>query len=56
MDPVENLRRQRAIAIELLDAVHDSDVTEELAGELAELVEALDGWMSNGGFSPWAKP
>lgn len=62
MDPNANLEEQRRIAARILQwTVEDA---EDGAGELhadacrlAELVEALDGWLSKQGFLPsdWAK-
>ena len=55
MDPDETLRRIRAIVQKTLYS--DEESTLEELGELTELVEALDGWVSKGGFLPaaWAK-
>lgn len=48
MDPNENLKQQREIVNRLLYGN-----PEENDGErLAELVEALDNWLSNQGFLP----
>jgi hypothetical protein len=64
MDPIANLETQRASAAEINAIVdrrtrgdqRDSDLTriEELAGALAEHVEALDSWRIHGGFDPYA--
>lgn len=65
MDPNANLAEQRRIVARLM-AAWDSDastLSEFLdaiakdAMRLAELVEALDGWISKGGFLPdaWAR-
>lgn len=48
MDPNENLERQRRIVAGILSSVQADD----RAVELAELVEALDQWITNGGFLP----
>lgn len=58
MDPNANLVEQRLILkrIEVTSSEEWPDQT-ELAGmamRLAELVEALDGWLSGGGFLPAA--
>lgn len=55
MDPNANLEEQRRITHSLLG---DSVVTDlDDANRLAELAEALDGWILTGGFLPeeWAK-
>lgn len=60
MDPIANLARQRTIVAEINelraeqteDARENIDVTVTLAYELAELVEALDEWLTKGGFLP----
>lgn len=55
MDPNSNLAEQLRIARDILHAFDrelpwdDAEVT-----RLAELVEALDGWLSKGGFLPEA--
>jgi hypothetical protein len=59
MDPDANLREQREIARRLLDKfmASDEDATAFDEGDvvrLAELVEALDRWISGGGFLPAA--
>lgn len=63
MDPNANLQKQREI-VQRLQELHDVgrqhsglDISDEdevmaLAMQLAELVEALDGWLSKGGFLP----
>ena len=51
MDPDANLRELRALA----DAILQGEGTPadcRRAVRLAELVEALDGWLSGGGFLP----
>ena len=52
MDPDSNLIETRALVREILAARFES----ERANRLAELVDALDGWLARGGFlpSPWA--
>lgn len=50
MDPTETLKQLRLVAGRMLAA---DDVDPEDARTLAELWEALDGWMIKGGFSPW---
>lgn len=63
MDPTANLAMQRALAAEankIRDRCNDdgtfeaadADRLRDIAMELAELVEALDNWISNGGFMP----
>jgi hypothetical protein len=53
MDPNATLAEIRA----LVAAIH-SEATPERCGDLAELVEALDNWLSKGGFAPddWKPP
>ena len=62
MDPTSNLREQLQIAKEFLKMSDQSDgggidFPETDVLRLAELVEALDGWIRNGGFlpAPWQK-
>lgn len=54
MDPNANLEELRGLYRTILDNGQD---TFDDATRLAELVEALDGWLSKGGFLPseWAK-
>ena len=62
MDPNANIARQRELVREIqkLDAIAQQDgLTPETADdtmvaacELAELVQALDGWLCRGGFRP----
>lgn len=57
MDPDANLKEQREIAARL--ASNEVFMRVEAANRLAELVLALDEWISKGGFLPkdWtAKP
>lgn len=54
MDPNETLRRLRDCCTEAaanLDKGYEMDAGQ---GELAELFEALDQWLTNGGFLPKA--
>lgn len=59
MDPIANLAEQRNLAeyiMELADLDPDGETQSRIAeaGErLAELVQALDEWMTKGGLSPW---
>lgn len=58
MDPDANLAEQREILARLagratVDAVGDGIGFDDL-DRLAELVEALDGWLARGGFAPRA--
>ena len=66
MDPIANIKEQRAIAREIQkvwdDCNADGTLTPaqqehvaERANRLAELVLALDEWQRNGGFSPYYK-
>jgi hypothetical protein len=52
MDPDEALRNMR----DALKRVQESSSDAEAAAELADAAEALDGWLSRGGFLPqdWA--
>jgi hypothetical protein len=54
MDPNANLKEQLDIARKLLD----DPIGEDDVDRLAELVVALDEWISNGGFLPkrWQTP
>lgn len=67
MDPDANLERQREIAQEIVTLIDSSEgddwsetersVLEQvsaLANELADLVSALDEWITKGGFLPGA--
>ena len=55
MDPDANLKEQREIVKDLIDGNdYDTDEWLAMANRLADLVEALDGWLSNGGFLPLA--
>lgn len=53
MDPNETLRLLLAIA----ERIHDGDERPHDAGELADLVDNLDSWLSKGGFLPerWSR-
>jgi len=51
MDPNENLKQQQALAHAILDADTNVDTTFD-AWRLAELVQALDEWITSGGFTP----
>lgn len=60
MDPTANLNRQRRLAKEIF-ALSEAEPTAanvarltDAGYELAELVEALDEWMTSGGFAPEA--
>lgn len=63
MDPEENLREQRELASRILKECRNAEEPEESqsfsydAERLAELVQALDGWIKGGGFLPkdWQK-
>ena len=56
MDPDANLKEQLELAKAILDGGQPG-ATRYNAERLAELVEALDGWMVKGGFEPrrWRK-
>jgi len=59
MDPDANLAEQRRIAARLLDDNQRKDDygRAQDANRLAELVQALDEWLTRGGFLPpsWGK-
>lgn len=52
MDPDENLAEQRELAASLLDTDDDDIVDEADVFRLAELVLALDEWLTKGGEKP----
>ena len=57
MDPNANLEEQRRLVAQInKDRDEEKVPSEHDAYRLAELVEALDGWISRGGFLPrdWA--
>lgn len=55
MDPDANLAEQRKLAADLVDDYVDENETfRDKAERLAELVQALDGWITKGGFLPAA--
>lgn len=65
MDPVACLARIRALSAEIIRTAEGAPemrstraarTAESKAVELAELCQALDGWMLSGGFSPWGPP
>jgi hypothetical protein len=61
MDPTANLLEQLEISARLINIFENADDTPEFKEEdvvrLAELVEALHGWIRKGGFLPeqWSK-
>ena len=48
MDPDETLRRLRELVKETTE-----EPDNDLANEFADAFQALDEWLSKGGFSPW---
>ena len=55
MDPNANLAEQLRLARKLINNEWSkSSEKDEYAARLAELVEALDGWLKGGGFLPEA--
>lgn len=57
MDPNANLEELRRLAESMLEAYEDEDsngIDQDDAARLAELVQALDGWITGGGFLPSA--
>lgn len=57
MDPDETLRQIRLL-IKQMRVDESPEIRKQHADDLAELIEALDEWLSKGGFSPaaWAVP
>ncbi len=53
MDPNANLAEQRRLVVAILADDSASDLPEK-AQRLAELAQALDEWLSNGGFLPYS--
>jgi hypothetical protein len=51
MDPDEALKKAREALKRMGDEAYDAG---DMAQELAEAFEALDGWLSKGGFPPHA--
>lgn len=57
MDPNANLKEMLELAASIQEAYEDEDgngIDQDDANRLAELVEALNGWIRNGGFLPSA--
>lgn len=52
MDPNQALKNLREMAARILDSDQDDAETPQLAQELAEQFEALDGWLAGKGFLP----
>ncbi len=52
MDPTANLEEQRKLVEEVQNGIGDWRTFGENATRLAELAEALDKWISSGGFLP----
>jgi hypothetical protein len=53
MDPNANLDEQLGLARDLTEAIENGDELEEDDVErLCDLVHALDGWITGGGFLP----
>ena len=64
MDPDRNIADQMQLSTEIIEIIderadddgvlsdEDKDEVVEKANELAELVQALDAWISKGGFLP----
>jgi len=60
MDPNANIKELLSLAASIRKDYEDEDgngVDQDDANRLAELIEALDGWLSKGGFLPgrWAR-
>lgn len=60
MDPNANLKELLSLAAHIREEYENEDgngVDQDDANRLAELVEALDGWLSNKGFLPgrWSR-
>jgi hypothetical protein len=57
MDPIANLREQRALAAKMsadFDKADGNGIDQDEANRLAELVQALDEWRRGGGFDPYS--
>lgn len=52
MDPNANIKEQLELSNEILNVEHPSEVDANAAYRLAELVQALDGWLTGQGFLP----
>lgn len=54
MDPNANLEEMRRLADQIIaaDGCDDARIPPNAAERLAELVQALDAWISKGGFLP----
>jgi len=57
MDPEQALRDARAALAMIRSETTDTQGIAEATDELADAFEALDGWLSKGGFLPiaWSK-
>jgi hypothetical protein len=60
MDPNANLKEMLELATSIQNAYEDEEgngIDQDDANRLAELVEALDGWLKGKGFLPgrWAR-
>lgn len=54
MDPNETLAKIRAITSQIIDCEVDPWDKDYIAGDLADVVAALDDWLTGGGFKPEA--
>ena len=53
MDPDANLKEQRELSASILKDIFDGERPNTSdVDRLCELVQAMDGWLSNGGFLP----
>lgn len=57
MDPNETLTKLRDLIGEIFETNEADDDCTDMAVEMAELFDALDGWIIKGGFLPdaWSK-
>lgn len=57
MDPSETLKRIRELTQEMADT-RDPDAALVVAASLADHIQALDEWLTNGGYlpNPWGAP
>ena len=57
MDPNEALRRAREATRKVFETIEGGSELRFASEDLAEAFEALDGWLSKGGFLPesWAR-
>ena len=52
MDPNATLSRLRELSAEITKAFHAGDNATDMGAEMADLFDALDQWITRGGFLP----